>query len=185
MSELNRRQAIAGLGTISLGAVLAACGEDEAPRRSTATTDLFGDSSACTLTPEQTEGPYYFDVDSVRSDIREDREGVPLRLALRIRDAERCERIREAVVDIWHCDAARSYSGFEEDGTFLRGAQVTDADGTERITAAVYRRPPYASDTGRDAFNRTDSIFDERLLLDLSEAGDGYLGVISFDVERT
>jgi hypothetical protein len=73
MSELNRRQAIAGLGTISLGAVLAACGEDEAPRRSSATTDLFGDSSACTLTPEQTEGPYYFDVDSVRSDIREDR----------------------------------------------------------------------------------------------------------------
>jgi hypothetical protein len=47
MSELNRRQAIAGLGTISLGAVLAACGEDEAPRRSSATTDLFGDSSAC------------------------------------------------------------------------------------------------------------------------------------------
>jgi hypothetical protein len=55
----------------------------------------------------------------------------------------------------------------------------------EQITAAVYRRPPYASDTGRDAFNETDSIFDERLLLDLSEAGDGYLGVISFDVERT
>jgi protocatechuate 3,4-dioxygenase beta subunit len=222
MPQLNRRQAIAGLGTVSLGALLAACGEDEAPRGSTAATDVFGDGSACTLTPEQTEGPYYFDVDSIRSDIREDREGVLLRLALRIRDAERCEPIRGAVVDIWHCDAAGSYSGFEEDGTFLRGAQVTDADGTvefttvypgwyrgrtvhvhakvhldnetmlttqlyfdERITADVYRRPPYASDTGRDAFNASDSIFDERLLLNLSEAGDGYRGVISFDVERT
>jgi protocatechuate 3,4-dioxygenase beta subunit len=233
MRQLNRRQAIAGLGTVGLTGLLAACSEEEAPSRSTTATaearttdeslsDLFGDSSACTLTPEQTEGPYYFDVDSVRGDVREDREGVPLRLALRIRDAERCEPIPNAVVEIWHCDAAGSYSGFEEDGTFLRGAQVTGAEGIvefttvypgwyrgrtvhihakvhldrqtvlttqlyfdEQTTTAVYRRPPYASDTGRDAFNETDSIFDERLVLDLSEAGDGYLGVISFDVERT
>jgi protocatechuate 3,4-dioxygenase beta subunit len=230
MPPLNRRQAIAGIGTVSLAALLAACDDDE-PSRSTATAEprttgegrsgLFGDRSACTLTPEQTEGPYYFDVDSIRSDIREDREGVPLRLALRVRDADQCRPIRNAVVDIWHCDAAGSYSGFEEEGSFLRGAQVTDADGVvefttiypgwypgrtvhihakvhldretvlttqlyfdERTTAAVYRRAPYASDTGRDAFNETDPIFDGRLVLDLSEDGDGYLGVISFDVER-
>jgi hypothetical protein len=41
----------------------------------------------------------------------------------------------------------------------------------------------YASDTGRDTFNDTDGIFDDRLLLDLSERDDGYLGLISFDVE--
>jgi protocatechuate 3,4-dioxygenase beta subunit len=219
MPDLNRRQALAGLGTVSLGALLAACSEDEPSNPESA---AFDDTSACTLTPEQTEGPYYFDVDSIRSDIREDRKGVPLKLAIRIRDAERCQPIRNAVVDIWHCDAAGSYSGLEEDGTFLRGAQVTDAKGIvqfttiypgwyrgrtvhihakvhldrrtvlttqlyfdEKTTAAVYRRQPYAGDTGRDAFNDTDPIFDERLVLDLSEAGDGYRGAISFDVERT
>jgi hypothetical protein len=81
MPDLNRRQVIAGLGTVSLGALLAACSDDEAPRRaSTSTTEALDDGAACTLTPEQTEGPYYFDVDSIRSDIREDREGVRLRL---------------------------------------------------------------------------------------------------------
>ena len=92
------------------------------------------------LTPEETEGPYYFDVDSIRSDIREDREGVRLRLAFRVRDAQSCEPIENAVVDIWHCDALGSYSGSSlregagggaahDDETYLRGAQATNADG--------------------------------------------------------
>jgi protocatechuate 3,4-dioxygenase beta subunit len=222
-TRVSRRQAIAGLGTVSLGALLAACNDDDAPRRaSTSTTDVLDEGSTCTLTPEQTEGPYYFDVDSIRSDIREDREGVRLRLVLRVRDAERCEPIRGAVVDIWHCDAAGSYSGFEEEGTFLRGTQVTDADGVvefttvypgwyrgrtvhihakvhldrrtvlttqlyfdEEVTAAVYEREPYSADTGRDTFNDSDGIFDERTVLSLSPEGGGYRGVISFDVEST
>jgi hypothetical protein len=53
----------------------------------------------------------------------------------------------------------------------------------EDVTAAVYRREPYRSDGGRDTFNDGDGIFDERTLLELSKEGDGYLGVISFDVE--
>jgi protocatechuate 3,4-dioxygenase beta subunit len=223
MPDLNRRQVIAGLGTVSLGALLAACSDDEAPRRaSTSTTEALDDGAACTLTPEQTEGPYYFDVDSIRSDIREDREGARLRLVLRVRDADGCEPIRGAVVDIWHCDAVGSYSGFEEEGTFLRGTQVTDAVGVvefttvypgwyrgrtvhihakvhldkrtalttqlyfdEQVTAAVYEREPYSADTGRDTFNDSDGIFDERTVLSLSREGSGYRGVISLDVERT
>ena len=143
-----RRRALAALGTVSLGALLAACGDDDAPTTSTsvATTDggeatvqpqtdanseLFDNAGACRVTTEQTEGPYYFDVDSVRSDIREDREGVPLRLAIRVRDAGSCEPLANAVVDIWHCDAGGVYSGFGEgDGErFLRGAQVTNREG--------------------------------------------------------
>jgi hypothetical protein len=50
------------------------------------------------------------------------------------------------------------------------------------FTSTVYGRQPYASDTGRDTFNTNDSIFDEKLLLTLSEDGDGYLGLISLDV---
>ena len=47
--------------------------------------------------------------------------------------ANRCSN---AVVDVWHCDAAGGYSGFEgEDGeTYLRGAQVTNRDGIVEFT---------------------------------------------------
>jgi protocatechuate 3,4-dioxygenase beta subunit len=124
---------------------------------------LFDQAGTCRVTPEEMEGPYWFDVDSVRRDIREDREGTPLRLGLRVQDAA-CAPISDAVVEIWHCDALGSYSGFESasasantpqnlrggagagtqagpggtggggvnrtDGeTYLRGAQVTDANG--------------------------------------------------------
>ena len=69
--------------------------------------------ATCTQAVEQTEGPYYFDVDAIRSDIREGREGTRLRLALRVRSAGACEPIENAVVDLWHCDAGGVYSGFE------------------------------------------------------------------------
>jgi protocatechuate 3,4-dioxygenase beta subunit len=143
--QLNRRQALAGFGTVSLGALLAACaGDDEGSSRqqtaaeaSTAEgrgslADLFDDTSSCTLTPEETEGPYYFDADAIRSDIREGREGVDLRLAIRVRDAERCDPLRNAVVDIWHCDALGSYSAVGE--TYMRGTQVTNSDGIVEFT---------------------------------------------------
>jgi protocatechuate 3,4-dioxygenase beta subunit len=135
MSRLSRRQALAGFGSVSLGALIAACSDDEerpsaSGEGSAADMD---DARACTLTAEQTEGPFYFDVDRIRSDIREDREGIPLRLRLRVRDQEAgCEPIRNAVVDVWHCDAEGSYSATGQ--TYLRGAQVTNADGIAQFT---------------------------------------------------
>ena len=132
-SRFNRRRALAGFGSLSLASVLAACGADEASEPRATTT--FDDSASCRLTAEQTEGPYYFDADAIRSDIREDRDGVPLRLAVRVRDA-RCSPIKDAVVDVWHCDAGGVYSGFEagEGERFLRGTQVTNADGVVEFT---------------------------------------------------
>ena len=138
MSRLSRRQALAGFGSVSLGALLAACSDDEdGPRRrkvetSEGTTSSFDDAATCTQTAEQTEGPFYFDVDRVRSDIREDRKGATLRLGVRVRDAAECEPIANAVVDVWHCDAEGSYS--EPGETYLRGAQVTNADGIVEFT---------------------------------------------------
>jgi protocatechuate 3,4-dioxygenase beta subunit len=135
MSGLSRRQALAGLGTVSLGAVIAACSDDEPePSRTTAresSTD-FESTRTCRVTAEQTEGPFYFDVDEIRSDIREDREGAELRLGIRVRDAERCEPLPDAVVDVWHCDAEGGYSAEPE--TFLRGAQVTNREGVAEFT---------------------------------------------------
>jgi protocatechuate 3,4-dioxygenase beta subunit len=154
MRALNRRQALAGFGSVSLGALIAACsGDDDAPTARVETsegttstvepkgsssdlTSRFEDAATCAQTAEQSEGPFYFDVDRIRSDIREDREGATLRLGVRVRDAAECEPISNAVVDVWHCDAAGGYSGFEgEDGeTYLRGAQVTNGDGIVEFT---------------------------------------------------
>jgi protocatechuate 3,4-dioxygenase beta subunit len=154
--RISRRQALAGIGSVSLGALLAACGDDDAggpaattevetttgatatvePRSGGDLAALFDDAPSCTLTPQETEGPYYFDPDAVRSDIREGRDGTVLRIVLRVRDAESCEPIRSAVVDIWHCDAGGVYSGFQtaEGERYLRGAQVTDRDGIVEFT---------------------------------------------------
>jgi len=145
MSALSRRQALAGLGSVTLGALIAACDDDDSFPANRATSEAtatdggakrsgggdlaskFDDSAHCTRTAELTEGPFYFDVDKIRSDIREDREGATLRLGVRVRDAARCEPIENAVVDVWHCDAEGSYS--EPGETYLRGLQVTDRDG--------------------------------------------------------
>lgn len=136
MRGVSRRQAIAGLGGVSLGALVAACSDDDSggePAGADRTTASDFDGAArCTLTAEETEGPFYFEVDKVRSDIREDREGVPLQLALRVREAEKCDPIKDAVVDVWHCDAEGSYS--ERGETFLRGLQMTNADGVAEFT---------------------------------------------------
>jgi protocatechuate 3,4-dioxygenase beta subunit len=162
VDNISRRTLLGAAGSVGLGALLAACtggGSDSTGSTTVPTTgggtatvspqttstpltsDLFADSTTCSLTPQETEGPYYFDVDSIRSDIREDREGTPLRLAVRVQNAD-CEPLANAAVDIWHCDALGVYSGFEsastgggaggsrtDDETYLRGVQVTNSDG--------------------------------------------------------
>lgn len=102
---------------------------------------------ACVLTPAQTEGPYFVDERLQRSDIRSDpsdgtrRPGTPLSLSLRVHavDGGRCTPLRDAIVDIWHCDANGVYSdvadpGFDTSGKkFLRGYQRTNGDGAVRF----------------------------------------------------
>lgn len=150
---ISRRQALAALGTVGASALIGGCGADESGNGAAQVTTqegarttvpartpsaelaaLFDESPACRVTPEQTEGPFYFDVDRIRSDIREDRAGTPLEVALRVRDA-RCEPVADAIVELWQADAGGVYSGFEsgEGDTFLRGAQVTNEDGVVRF----------------------------------------------------
>lgn len=92
---------------------------------------------ACTLYPEQTEGPFYLDAKLLRRDITEGRSGTPLRLELRVVSATSCAALTGVAVDVWHCDAAGLYSGYRgqlggvnsSGATFLRGTQVTDDEG--------------------------------------------------------
>jgi protocatechuate 3,4-dioxygenase beta subunit len=96
----------------------------------------------CVVRPQQTEGPYFVDEKLNRSDIRTDpsdgsvKQGVPLKLAFRVSQVSAaCTPLRGAIVDIWHCDAEGVYSDVNDRGfstvgqKFLRGSQVTDADG--------------------------------------------------------
>lgn len=99
-------------------------------------------AAVCTLTKEMTEGPYYLDGQYVRSDIREDKTGIPLKLTLTVVDDDTCAPLNNALVEIWHCDALGEYSGFvgnnghdePDNGTFLRGGVLTDARGVAAIT---------------------------------------------------
>ena len=87
----------------------------------------------CVLAPEMTEGPYFVEGDKVRRNITEGKPGVPLSLRLTVVDVSTCKPIRNAAVDIWHCDAGGTYSGTGQQGTegltFLRGIQRTDRNG--------------------------------------------------------
>jgi protocatechuate 3,4-dioxygenase beta subunit len=87
---------------------------------------------SCVLTPELTEGPYYVAGERLRRNITEGKGGVALRLRLTVVNASSCKPIRNAAVDIWHCDALGVYSGAiaGNPGTnFMRGVQRTDAKG--------------------------------------------------------
>lgn len=133
-ARVTRRRALGAGATIGLSALLAACAaRPEGATSATpvptasgtiapttdASTDLIAKLDAigsCTMTAEETQGPYWFDVDTIRSDVREDRPGALVTLALRVYDAE-CTPIPNAVVEIWHCDAGGIYSGFEAAST--------------------------------------------------------------------
>jgi len=87
----------------------------------------------CTVTLSQTEGPYYLNLNLVRRDIKETRPGLPIGLIYQVRSATTCQPVPGAVVDVWHTDAAGTYSGIPGQGTggqtWLRGTQVADANG--------------------------------------------------------
>jgi protocatechuate 3,4-dioxygenase beta subunit len=167
------RLGVAGAGAV----VLAACGgskhnatratttrpktkptntvDSSAPAGGTAVTPaMFENAATCRLTPAAIEGPYYIAGDKIRSDIREGLAGTQLRVAVRILGANGCTPVKDAAFEIWHCDAAGLYSGFESASSggggapggppggspttdakrYLRGSQITDADGIAQIT---------------------------------------------------
>ena len=151
--HIDRRRALGLLGTLGLGAVATACGggstktfsasssttstaaaSSAATASSTASTATpVASSVSCVLTPEVTQGPYYLDLNNLRSDITEGKPGTPLAIKITVVDATACTPIKDAAVDIWHCDASGVYSGYSQEGTagqtYLRGTQVTNSDG--------------------------------------------------------
>jgi len=188
-SVLTRREALALLGAGGLGAL--AAGRGAAQTAGTPT---------CVARPALTEGPFFVDEKLNRSDIRSDpadgrvRPGVPLQLALRVSRLTRgvCAPLPGATVDLWHCDAVGVYSDVQDPGgatlgkKFLRGYQITDADGLARfitIYPGAYRgravhihfKIRSAAAAGR-VHDFTSQLFFDDALSDLIYAQPPYAG---------
>ncbi len=148
-SMLKRREVLGFLGgtaAVSLiGCLRGQSASVEPTGRSTQTpTRTITMLPSCVVRPQQTEGPYFIDEKLNRSDIRSDpsdgsvKQGVPLRLVFHVSqiDGSSCTALTGATVDLWHCDALGVYSdvtdrSFSTVGKkFLRGYQLTDANGT-------------------------------------------------------
>ncbi len=90
--------------------------------------------SSCVVTNTETLGPYptKSPANFVLQNIVSDRKGTPTTLKIYIRNVNNgCAIIKDAVVDVWHCDAVGEYSEYGNSASlhFLRGRQSTDANG--------------------------------------------------------
>ncbi|MEV5841011.1 intradiol ring-cleavage dioxygenase [Streptomyces sp. NPDC051985] len=130
--DLTRRKVVvaggAAVAVAGVGGTLAA--NAFADGTTTATASSSAAETCYKLTSETTEGPYYIDADKLRQDITEDKEGIPLALSLRVIDSETCRPVRNAAVDIWHCDALGIYSGYESLSTGSGSAPSDAPSGT-------------------------------------------------------
>ena len=106
-----------------------------------------GSTGTCSTSPTETEGPFPTKTPSslVTNDIRSDRTGVPFTIKITINNKNNsCAALAGAIVDIWHCDKDGNYSEYGGTGMqatnytsvhFLRGRQVTDANGLVQFTS--------------------------------------------------
>ncbi|MEA2677000.1 MAG: hypothetical protein QOJ81_1141 [Chloroflexota bacterium] len=153
---MTRREVLSLLGVGAAGVVVVACAPSVLPSlipSTSPTTAPTGIPSAtptsvaipsCVVRPEQTEGPYFVDERLNRADIRADtssgtvEQGTPFALAFAVSkiSGNSCTPFADALVDVWHCNALGVYSDVVDPGagstvgtTFLRGYQMTDANG--------------------------------------------------------
>ncbi|WP_089100358.1 intradiol ring-cleavage dioxygenase [Streptomyces hyaluromycini] len=109
--------AVTAVGVGSAFAASDGTAAEEGTQAQAAASPSSSEGACYTLTSELVEGPYYIDADKLRQDVTEDQEGIPLHLTLKVIDAETCKPLRNAAVDIWHCNASGIYSGYEEMGS--------------------------------------------------------------------
>jgi protocatechuate 3,4-dioxygenase beta subunit len=128
-TTLRRREAL-----IALGAGVGALTGIKALRDLTTATPEALAASGCVLQREVTEGPYYLDLNLVRRNIKGDRKGTPLTMRFVVVNASTCKPLPGAKVEVWHADAAGTYSGVAgQSGNYLRGVQIADRAGRVRF----------------------------------------------------
>lgn len=103
----------------------------------------------CALTCALTLGPCYAPSAPVRQDVSEGESGVPMRLMLRVVEADGCTAVAGAEVEIWYCNIDGRYSGrdvnqvafctggdaFAEAAYFARGRAIADGNGVVTFDA--------------------------------------------------
>jgi|ERR1043165_4941887 protocatechuate 3,4-dioxygenase beta subunit len=140
---MKRRDILKGLGVAGLATLLPL-------DKANAAAAKFGamklrDNGSCVLIPTETAGPFPLDLTAnptfFRQDVRESKAGVQLNLTLKIIGVNNCEPMQNLRVNIWHCDKDGLYSGYDNQMnagqaglTYLRGYQMTDADGEVNFT---------------------------------------------------
>lgn len=137
---ITRRRSFALLGSAGTGLLVAGTsgGFGSAFARTSDGEDYVGNAArACMLAPEQEEGPFYVALDRIREDIVGGQSGVPLELQITIINALTCKPLKQAAVDVWHCNASGVYSDIRSEGTvgetYLRGVQFSDKHGQARF----------------------------------------------------
>jgi protocatechuate 3,4-dioxygenase beta subunit len=143
---MSRRQTLRLLGAAGATAFVAWAGEPAARLLPAVRRNAVAKAAAldCIVRPSLTEGPYFVDEKLNRSDIRTDpttgaaSAGVPLVIQFQVTGlgGGNCAPVPNAYVDIWHCDAAGTYSDVTGavGKKFLRGYQVTDSNGIATFT---------------------------------------------------
>lgn len=140
---LNRREALSLVAVTVAGGTLMSRAAF-AQETGAGTQGLMPGADVCVITPEVTEGPYYFDPALERADITEGLPGAPIRVRLQVVDGS-CQPTPGARVDIWHASADGIYSGYANQPggidttgeTFMRGTLFADDAGTVEF-ASVY-----------------------------------------------
>ncbi len=160
-----------------------------------------GDVDDFEMTEQQTEGPFYTPDTPERTSLLE--EGMPgaVLLVTGYVYSTNCQPVPGALLDFWHCDDAGVY---DNKGFALRGHQFAGDDGRYELTTIVPGVYPgrtrhihvkaqapngpvlttqlYFPD---EPGNETDGIFDERLIMDLSDEEDRKVAFFTFVLDGT
>ena len=125
------KKGLGSLGFLAVMPLMGACKKDSTTGTS---------STDCAVTNSETAGPYPTKSPSsfVTKNIVSDRTGTALTVQITVRNVKNnCAFLKDAIVDIWHCDAAGAYSEYGNLTSvhFLRGRQTTDANGIADFTS--------------------------------------------------
>ncbi|WP_242889631.1 dioxygenase family protein [Actinomadura litoris] len=202
-SGISRKHFIvaAGVGALAVPAALSAAGPASARVRPEAGQRLLTPTPKCTdgdstATPSQMEGPYFKPNSPERADLTT--PGMPgTKLTVSgIVYSQSCKPINRALLDFWQAD---NYGNYDNSGFTLRGHQYTDAQGRFTLTTIVpglypgrtrhihvkLQAPGRSILTTQTYFpneprNQTDSLYDPRLLMKVTNGPNGRDAVIDF-----
>lgn len=194
VGQILSRRDILKLFGITSAALLAGCipgasgttQQTGAPAQATSATAT-GALPACVVRPEVTEGPYYVDEDLDRSDVRSDpvtgvvKDGALLGLAIRVSQIANGQAAFTTIYPGWYASRTvhihfKVHNDTSEQSNVFTSQLFFD----DALSDQVFSQAPYASKGQRDTLNSTDGIYDDRLLLAVTPAAEGYAAI--FDI---